>query len=188
MKNFIANIWFKIKLLRFKFQNYKKSHAFKILYVYDPDPYVLSLQIIILLACIFYYCKYFKHTNFTIHFHSEKKYKNWSWMPSWMREILKNEKTFIFIKFVRYCYYTLKYFKCILEYNIILFVSNHYSLAIFIKYILFSISLFVFCYILTKIVSNCYSKFNGEIMLFKILNWLDLKFEKFKAWYYKQKK
>ena len=84
-------------------------------------------------------------------------------------------------QFISYFYNVLKYFKCILEYKVLIFISNHYSLAIFIKYILFTIFLFLCSYFLTKIVSYCYSRFNGEVILNKYLNFLDSNYAKLKS-------
>lgn len=163
-----------------------RFNTLKTLFIHDYQYILVFSQILIIYILLIYY-KNSKENPYSIHFKFKNEYKNLKWIPDWVRQVLTDEKVYNVYQVISYFYNVLKYYKCILELKIMLFIYNHYSLAIFIKYILFTIFLVLCSYLLTKLVSYCYSRFNGEVILNKYLNVLDSKFANLKSWYYKIK-
>lgn len=184
MKKLINFIIFNYKLCILSIQS--RINTLKTLFIHDYPYFVVFAQILIIFIVLVYY-KIWKENNYGISFKLKIEYKNLKGIPDWLREILKDKRVFNVYQVLQYIYTVLKYYKCICELKLIILISNHYSLAIFIKYILFTIFLVLCSYLLTKIVSYCYYKFNGEVILYKYLNVLDFNFAKLKSWYSKIK-
>lgn len=157
-------------------------------FFYHDFFYHVFIAYILLIIIIFSILEY-KHIILKFFsFKPKKKYKNLPWIPSWIREILKNKHVFHVFQIINYCFNCLKYIKCICEIKWILFAYNHHTLVICINYILFSICLFISCYILTQIIFKCYQKYNGEVILYKFCDFLDHNYTKLKSWFYKRKR